>query len=226
MILTIAIMVALTIAIAAKVLAPRLADGRIIFQRNPDAPHSFGRRMAWLAIRSRDTEAVAEALGLGDWVPCNWSSGIGTVYDNELGNDRIFVAPPVNGWTFVIGLALPYPMGRAFTDKCTPLLMQLGREFVPQAEAAPTYLARLQGTLGPKARFVLEGLGWEGEEGFSYYGWTGIKLLRGRARSLSITAADNDRFSFQLDFAADKLDAIERSEIYRDLAKCGLRKDP
>lgn len=123
-------MVALTIAIAAKVLAPRLADGRIIYRRDPDAPSAFGRRMAWLAIRSRDTEAIAEALGLADWVECNWSSGIGTVYDSELGNDRIFVSPPVNGWTFVVGLALPYPMGRSFTDKCTPLLQRLGRQFV------------------------------------------------------------------------------------------------
>jgi hypothetical protein len=129
-ILTIAIMVALTIWVAAKVLAPRLAEGRVIFQRHPDAPCAFGRRMAWLAIRSRDTQAVAHALGLVAAEPCNWRSGIGTVYDAGLGNDRIFVSPPVNGWTFVIGLALPFPVGRAFADKCTPLLKNLGKEFV------------------------------------------------------------------------------------------------
>lgn len=123
-------MIALTIAFAATVLAPRLADGRVIFERAPDAPCAFGRRMAWLAIRSRDTVSVAAALGLDATEPCNWRSGIGTVYDHELGIDRVFVSPPVNGWTFVVSLALPHPIGRTFEDKCTPLLMALGKQFV------------------------------------------------------------------------------------------------
>jgi hypothetical protein len=129
-ILTIAIMVALTIAVAARVLAPRMADPRIIFEQSPDRPAGFGYRMAWLAIRSRDTEAVLEGLGLTAIEPCNWKSGIGTVYDPELGDDHIFVSPPVNGWTFVVGLALPYPVGRAFADKAMPLLARLGKRFV------------------------------------------------------------------------------------------------
>lgn len=130
MILTIAIMVALTIAIAAHVLAPRMADGRVIFEQSPDRPAAFGCRMAWLAVRSRDAAAVAEALGLTGAEPCNWRSGIGTVYDDQLGSDRVFVSPPVNGWTFVVGLALPYPVGRTYADKCLPLLARLGRRFV------------------------------------------------------------------------------------------------
>lgn len=130
MILTIAVMVALTIAIAACVLAPRLSEGRIAFERSPDRPAAFGYKMAWLAVRSRDTDAVVEELGLLAAQPCNWRSGIGSVYDNRLGNDHIFVSPPVNGWTFVVGLALPYPVGRTFVDKCTPLLDRLGHRFV------------------------------------------------------------------------------------------------
>lgn len=130
MILTIAIMVALTVAIAAYVLAPRMAETRIIFEQSPDRPASFGYRMAWLAVRSRDTEAVLEELDLVAAEPCNWKSGIGTVYDDQLGNDHVFVSPPVNGWTFVVGLALPYPVGRTFADKVVPLLDRLGRRFV------------------------------------------------------------------------------------------------
>jgi hypothetical protein len=129
-ILTIAIMVALTIAVAAHVLAPRMAQGRVIYEQSPDQPAGFGYKMAWLAVRSRDTEAVIEELGLLAPEPCNWKSGIGSVYDDQLGNDHIFVSPPVNGWTFVVGLALPIPVGRSFTDKCTPLLQRLGRRFV------------------------------------------------------------------------------------------------
>lgn len=130
MILTIAIMVALTVAIAAYALAPRMAESRVVFAETPDRPSAFGYKMAWLAVRSRDTAAVVEELGLVAARPCNWTSGIGTVYDDRLGNDHIFVSPPINGWTFVVGLALPYPVGRAFSDTCTPLLERLGRRFV------------------------------------------------------------------------------------------------
>ncbi len=131
MILTIAIMVALTIAVAAHTLAPRMAKGRVIYGQSPDQPAGFGYRMAWLAVRTRDTEAVVEELGLLAAEPCNWKSGIGSVYDDQLGNDHVFVSPPVNGWTFVVGLALPLPAGgRPFADKCTPLLQRLGRRFV------------------------------------------------------------------------------------------------
>lgn len=130
MILAIVIMVTLTVAVAARLLAPRLAGDRVLFEQSPDHPHPFGYRMAWLAVRSRDTQAVADALGLAAPEPCNWRSGIGTVYDNHLGNDHIFVSPPVNGWTFVVGLALPFPAGRTFTDKAIPMLRHLGHRFV------------------------------------------------------------------------------------------------
>lgn len=123
-------MVAVTVAIAAHLLAPRMAEGRVIFEQRPDHPASFGYRMAWLAVRSRDTLAVVEELGLIEAEPCNWTSGIGTIYDDQLGNDHVFVSPPVNGWTFVVGLALPHPVGRAFADKSMPLLNHLGRRFV------------------------------------------------------------------------------------------------
>lgn len=130
MILTIAIMVALTIAIAARVLAPHMGEERILFEHSPDRPAAFGYRMAWLAVRTRDTEAVLDELDLVAPEPCNWRSGIGSVYDDRLGDDHVFVSPPVNGWTFVVGLALPYPTGRGFADKALPLLDRLGRRFV------------------------------------------------------------------------------------------------
>ena len=36
----------------------------------------------------------------------------------------------LSGWTFVVGLSLPYPVGRSFVDKCTPMLLRLGAEFI------------------------------------------------------------------------------------------------
>lgn len=129
LLLTITLLVALTIAGAAHFLAPATSEHRIRFRTEPDAPAAFGYNMAWLAIRTRDTAGVAEALGLIGPSPCNWSSGIGTVYDDELGQSHVYVTPPVGPWTFVVGLALPQPLGRSFNDKCTPLLVSLAGRY-------------------------------------------------------------------------------------------------
>jgi hypothetical protein len=130
LVLTIAIMTGMTLAAAVYVLAPRMAEGRVVYGTQPDHPASFGYRMAWLAIRTRDTARVHSALGLTDIEVANWQTGIGTVYDERLGANQVFVSPPLNGWTFVVGTSLPCPMGRTFVDKCTPLLLDLGREFI------------------------------------------------------------------------------------------------
>lgn len=129
MFLTIALLTVATIAIAAFVLLPQLREERIMFDVAPDHPVAFGYKMAWLALRTRDTHRVLEVIGVAEARPCNWQSGIGTVYDGDLGETHIFVSPPVDGWTFVIGLPLPHPVGRAFADKCTPLLLDLGAQF-------------------------------------------------------------------------------------------------
>lgn len=130
MILTILMMVIATVAVAATKLAPRIGHGRVVYPTTPDKPVAFGYQMAWLAIRTRDTAAVVDALALSAGQSCNWNAGIGTVYDRELGQNHVFVSPPVNGWTFVVGLPLPQPMGRAFADKAMPLLVDLGVRFV------------------------------------------------------------------------------------------------
>lgn len=129
MILTVAVMIIATVAICTFFLAPRLEGKRVLFAAEPDFPCAFGYRMSWLAIKSNDARAVAEALGLEDAIPCNWNSGIGTVYDGKLGENHVFVTPPVRGWIFVVGLSLPYPVSRHFVDKATPLLVGLCGRF-------------------------------------------------------------------------------------------------
>lgn len=129
MIWTIGILVCLTVAVIATQLAPRMAEGRVLFRTAPDRPCPFGYKMAWLAVRTRDIRRLVEVLDLGAYEACNWSSGIGTIYDDDLGSRHVFISPPVNGWTFVAGLPLPHPVGRTFVDKCTPLLLDLGDEF-------------------------------------------------------------------------------------------------
>lgn len=126
---SIALLIAATIAIAVFRLGPHMGQGRVVFDGTPDRPKPFGYGMAWLAVRSRDPKAVMEALGITSATPSNWNSGIGTVYDASLGEAHVYVSPPVNGWVFVVGLSLPYPVGGGFVDKFTPMMVGLGRRF-------------------------------------------------------------------------------------------------
>ena len=61
----------------------------------------FGRKTAWLAVRSDDPEAVARALGLEDRRAEDWSRALDEV---EQGGSRasVFVTPAVDGWTLVV----------------------------------------------------------------------------------------------------------------------------
>lgn len=129
MLVTVTLLTAITVAIVALVCLPRMREVRIMFDSKPDRPAPFGYKMAWLALKTRDTQLVIEQLGMHEVRACNWQCGIGTVYDGELGDSHIYISPPVEGWTFVVGLPLPHPMGRAFADKCTPLLLDLGLAF-------------------------------------------------------------------------------------------------
>ena len=132
-ILTICVLIIVTVSIAAFMLAPRLAEGRVVFDNTPDTPAAFGYRMAWLAVRTRDTARVAEVLGLPMLQQANWRTGVGTVYDPRLGENHIYIAPPVNGWTLVVGLSLPQPLGGGFVDKCLPMMLDLAENF-PEAQ--------------------------------------------------------------------------------------------
>jgi hypothetical protein len=124
----VAILVLLTVA-AAFYIAPRLGPRRVVFDAAPDRPCAFGYRMAWLAIRDAEPAAVVQALALQSCQAANWNSGIGTVYDTALGGSRVFVSPPVDGWTFVVGLSLPPPASAGLVDKAMPLLLGLSQRF-------------------------------------------------------------------------------------------------
>ena len=119
----------LTILLAAFVFAPEIAERRVVFDAKPDRPCGFGIEMSWIAVKTEDPMAVLSALGVPSASPANWNSGIGTVYDEALGNRHLFVTPPVEGWVFAISQSLPHPHGRSFADKCTPLLTDLSAKF-------------------------------------------------------------------------------------------------
>ena len=65
-----------------------------------------------------------DALNLKNRQPANWASGIRQAY----GLKKVFVTPPVQGWTLVVGLALPDAGDSRHPDRCTPLLRNLSRQ--------------------------------------------------------------------------------------------------
>jgi hypothetical protein len=80
----------------------RLADGGTRHDEPPPTSPQTRRPSSWLAIRSRDIVAVQSALGLRNATPCSWAEGL-------VAARKLFIAPPVNGWTLVFGSSLPDP---------------------------------------------------------------------------------------------------------------------
>lgn len=116
-------------AVAAVLLAPRLLPRRVTLDVAPDRPQPFGSEMAWLSVKTTDASRLLDVLGLEEARAANWNSGIGAIYDVDLSDSFVFVAPPIKGWTLVAGVALPLPTGGAFIDKAAPLIERLSREF-------------------------------------------------------------------------------------------------
>jgi hypothetical protein len=80
----------------------RLTRNRVGVSAPRFHPHPSRRPPCWLAIRSRDMVAVQSALRLRNASPCSWVEGL-------LAARKLFIAPPVNGWTLVFGSGLPDP---------------------------------------------------------------------------------------------------------------------
>jgi hypothetical protein len=128
LVFTVVTLVALTVAIAAAILSPRLLARRVIVDDAPDRPHPFGREMSWLAVKTDDAQRLAAVLGL-ELRAANWNSGLGAIYDMDLADAFVFVSPPIQGWTIIAGVSLPLPAGGSFIDKTAPLLQSLSIEF-------------------------------------------------------------------------------------------------
>ena len=75
----------------------------------------------WLAIRSTQSQAVQKALRLNKSKPCSWEEGLTVAHDQKL-----FISPPVAGWTLVMGASLPDPADDV--DRCFHFLLELSRK--------------------------------------------------------------------------------------------------
>jgi hypothetical protein len=128
--LVIAIFVAITLAVAAYIVWPRTPAALLQFDGAPDTPIGFGPDMSWLAVRTTDTARLTQALGMRSVRACNWSSGIGAVYDARFRDAFVFITPPIDGWSFVIGRGLPHPLAsHRLRDHNTPLLESVSQQF-------------------------------------------------------------------------------------------------
>lgn len=99
---------------------------QVALDTTPDRPMSFGYNIAWFAVQSLDAQGIVEALGLTSPRPANWQSGLCAAYEEPR---CVFLTPPVEGWTLVIGQVLPDPGGEGRPDRCTPVLLELARRF-------------------------------------------------------------------------------------------------
>ncbi len=119
-----------TMAIGGIWFAPKLSRQLFLDRRaKPELPCAFGHRMTWIAVRTRNTARLIECLDLTDARSVGWSVGVSSVYHQKLGLERVFITPPVEGWSCVVSLALPYLMDEAYEDRFTKLLEELSVEF-------------------------------------------------------------------------------------------------
>jgi hypothetical protein len=98
-------MLGLGIAAASPTIGTPPATASRHWDSTPDAPVNFGYKVCWLAIRTQDAAAVIAAAGLMDTHLANWQTGISAAYEG----DFVFVTPPLEGWTFLVGSELPVP---------------------------------------------------------------------------------------------------------------------
>lgn len=112
------------------------------------SPLAFGYKMAWLAVRTDDPEAVIDELGIEDARQSSWAEGIGSAYGSEaMGAPPAFVTPALDGWTLV---ASP-----GFFDELSDAEPERLAAFVSTAAHALGTEVQLFGT-----HRVVEGHGW------------------------------------------------------------------
>lgn len=74
----------------------------------PVGPCDFGWKTGWLAFKTTKAEEVIEALSLSSARQSGWKHGIGVACYSDWWNDpRVFVLPPIDGWTLAVGGCLP-----------------------------------------------------------------------------------------------------------------------
>jgi hypothetical protein len=120
-------------------------------------PVPFGPKMAWLALDTNDTEAVAAALGLREPQYATWAEGIAAA-----ARTSVFVTPPLGDWTLAVGAAL-FPPERPET-LVKPLLEQLSGQFGDAQYFCTHQDAELHGWARAIEGRLVRGFAWLGQK--------------------------------------------------------------
>jgi hypothetical protein len=127
-----------------------------------DQPVPFGPRMAWLALDTTDTEAVATALGLRGGRAAPWTEGIDAAYQAS-----VYVTPPLADWTLAVGAALfPPDRAEAFVK---PLVERLSRQFGEAQYFCTHRVVELHVWARARQGRLVRGYGWLGEKGLTLW---------------------------------------------------------
>jgi len=125
---------------------------------DPDLPVPFGPKMAWLALDTTDTEAVATALDLREVRAATWAEGIDAAYQAS-----VFVTPPLADWTLAVGTALfPPDRAEAFIK---PLLERLSQQFGDAQYFCSHRNVALHLWARARNGRLVRGYGWFGQKG-------------------------------------------------------------
>jgi hypothetical protein len=129
---------------------------------NPDLPVPFGPRMAWLALDTTDTQAVAPALGLRGARAATWAEGV-----EAASQASVFVTPPLGDWTLAVGAALfPPDRPEAFVK---PLLERLSRQFGDAQYFCTHRDVELHVWARARQGRLVRGYGWLGQKGLALW---------------------------------------------------------
>jgi hypothetical protein len=129
---------------------------------DPDLPVPFGPKMAWLALDSTDTEAVATALDLRGVHAATWAEGM-----EAASQASVFVTPPLGDWTLAVGAVLfPPARAEAFVK---PLLERLSRPFGDAQYFCTHRDVELHVWSRARQGQLVRGYGWLGQKGLTLW---------------------------------------------------------
>jgi hypothetical protein len=118
--------IALSIGISIIALVVRRSRGvKLSVKAEPDSfcplerTCTLRRPGCWLAVKGNTLFSVQSALGLNNPKPCSWIQGLA-------GDEKLFIAPPVEGWILVFGSGLPDPIEDI--DACYRFVLDLSRK--------------------------------------------------------------------------------------------------
>ena len=112
------------------------------------------RPACWLAIKSRNLLTVQSALGLHNPKPCSWTEGLA-------GEQKLFIAPPVNGWILVIGSGLTDPSEDV--DACFRFVVDLRRKLGQVQFFSASRILNHHAWVKAEAGRVLRAYAWAGK---------------------------------------------------------------